>query len=142
VNAEALEAAVELIARGLRARADQIMKAEEQFDAFAWKEGGAEPGAADDAGSLVPFLVRVFRLALEDGNLALLTRLARDGDAGLGELIETGGGRLATVDRVSALTQAGLVGRDLETDRVGVTGLGQGVVELLDELGRRVEAEA
>ena len=52
-----------------------------------------------------------------------------------------GVGQLALADRVGGLAQAGLVGRDLETDRVGASAAAQGVIELLDEVAARMESD-
>jgi len=144
VSVDELAVAASHIAAGVRARAAQLATAEERLTAFAWREDSGdtrrpEPWTWTDASSLV---VRALRTALEDDTWRVLGALARDGDATLGmvaERLEVP--RLAAVDRVGAWTQAGLVGRDLETDRVGVTDLGRGIVELVELLVRETTGE-
>lgn len=142
MSVEELAVAASRIAVGVRARAAQLVTAEERLSAFAWSEnasGARRPEPRLDASFLV---VRALRTALEDDSFRVMRALVRDGDATLGivaERLEVP--RLAAVDRVGAWTQVGLVGRDLETDRVGVTELGRGIVELVDVLVRESTRE-
>jgi hypothetical protein len=48
--------------------------------------------------------------------------------------------RLVAADRVGALASAGLVGRDLESDRVALTPLGAALLDLVAELEHRAAA--
>lgn len=128
-----------VMARGLARRMAQVRTAEERLASFAWKEGGpahGEPGVVSDATSWV---ARVLHVATEGDNHRLLHLITGDGDPTLGSLAGAlGRGRTEVADRVSALTQAGLVARDLESDRVGLTELGGGVVELVSDVAGRV----
>jgi hypothetical protein len=142
VTDDALAEAVGHIASGLRARAAQVARAEAQLAAFAWKEDDAGTQASEGGMGLSAMLVRAVRWALDGDTYPVLRALAVDGDATVGTLAgRMGVDRLAAVDRVGAWTQAGLVGRDLETDRVGLTELGVGIVELMEQLVRAAEIE-
>ena len=48
--------------------------------------------------------------------------------------------RLVAADRVGRLASAGLVGRELESDRVALTPLGEALLDLVADLERRVGA--
>ncbi len=127
------EGPLRTIALGLRRRAEEVRRAEEQFLAFAWREDEGS-GEADTAagGDLAPFALRALHVATEEASFRVQAHLADTGDGTVRALAAVlGVSRLAAVDRVSALTQAGLAGRDLESDRVGITMLGRGVVELV-----------
>lgn len=134
---DGLSGAVDGIVRGVRARAAQVLRAEEQLAAFAWKEGGQEAATPDGTAGVASMVVRALRSAVEGDTYPLLVDLAEEGDATIAVLAERMGvGRLAAVDRVGAWTQAGLVARDLETDRVGLSALGGGVVQLVRYLAK------
>ena len=84
-------------------------------------------------------MARTLREAGEPGTLALLERIGPDGRR-LAELADGPPGstdRSALADRVGRLSQAGLLGRELETDRVTLTPLGEALLALADELARR-----
>lgn len=139
---EPLMGAADAIIRGMRARAAQVARAEEQLAAFAWHEDEDGPSAAsaDDEPSVM--LVRAVRSALAGETYPVLCILARDGDATVAALAERMGvGRLAAIDRVGAWTQAGLVARNLETDAVGLTELGGGIVALVTYLSGAAAAD-
>jgi hypothetical protein len=50
------------------------------------------------------------------------------------------GDRVALAARVGALAAAGLVGRELESDRVTATPLGEAVLDLIDDIERRASS--
>lgn len=130
-----ISGAVDGIVRGVRARAAQVLRAEERLASFAWQEGDQEGAAPDGGAGVASMVVRALRSALEGDTYPQLVGLAREGDLTVAGLAERMGvDRLAAVDRVGAWTQAGLVGRDLETDRVGLSALGEGIVRLVQYL--------
>lgn len=135
---EKAEAPVEAIARGLARRMAQVRKAEKHLAAFAWREGATEAEGAGQEAEPDPgtaWVLRVLRTASEGDNHRMLRAIPRAGDGTVSALaMALGCGRTDAVDRVSGLAQAGLVGRDLETDRVGLTELGQGVLDLVDQV--------
>ncbi len=135
------------LADGLRRQVAERGQAEARLADFVFREESA--GAGRRAQTLVTtewryFISRTLAAAGELGTLDLLQRLstgnetlqtlARDHPAGLD-------GELATVDRIGGLAGAGLAGRDLETGRVTLTGLGSAVLSFAREWERRV-AEA
>lgn len=123
-------------------RMAQVRTAEERLSTFAWKEGGAASGEADTVSDAASWVARVLHVATEGDNRRILLVIAGGGDLTVGALAQAlGQGRIDAVDRVGALTGAGLVARDLESDRVGLTQLGQGVVQLLADVAERVATE-
>ena len=129
------------LADGLRRRVAERGQAETRLADFVFREG---PGGPDQrplvAGDWRYFISRTLAAAGEPGTLDLLERLS-SGDETLQTL--TGDhpagldGALATVDRIGGLAAAGLVGRDLETGRVGLTGLGSAILTFAREWERR-----
>ncbi|MFQ5537387.1 MAG: hypothetical protein ACE5GJ_08030 [Gemmatimonadota bacterium] len=133
-NAPATEWVHDLI-RGLRRRWGEVRAAEEQLASFAWTEDATEEGTEGSEGDLRPFVRRVLHTATEGSSFQVLEHLWREGHTTLKGLeAVVGGGRTAVADRIGALQQAGLVGRDLEHGRVGLTLLGESVVRLVEEL--------
>ncbi len=137
-TAEGLLAA---LADGLRRRVAERGRAEARLADFVFREGS---GGRDEPAILGAdrryFVARTLAAAGELGTLDLLERLssgretletlARDAPPGL----DAG---LATIDRIGGLAAAGLVGRDLETGRLELTGLGSAVLAFAREWERR-----
>lgn len=134
------------LADGLRRRVAERGQAEERLADFVFREGPGgtgrpAPGEADWR----YFVSRTLAAAGEPGTLDLLEwlssgeetlqTLVRDHPAGLD-------GGLATVDRIGGLAAAGLAGRDLETGRVGLTGLGSTILAFAQEWERRAAEPA
>jgi hypothetical protein len=131
------------IADGLRHRVTELAQAEEQLARFAFSEatGGPERGAGEPPWR--HFAERALGVAGDRDAVGLLERLNKEGPATvatLGVWLEVD--RLAVIDRLNHLMHVGCVSRDLESDRVGVTGLGQALVALVDEISRRAESVA
>lgn len=134
------------LADGLRGRVAERGRAEARLADFVFREG---PDTRDERP--IPgadwryFVSRTLAAAGELGTLDLLERLSSGG-----ETLETlarddpsgPDGGLATVDRIGGLAAAGLAGRDLETGRVGLTGLGSAVLAFAREWERRAGAPA
>lgn len=129
------------LADGLRRRVAERGQAEARLADFVFREGsdGLVRGALMEPGDWRYFISRTLAAAGEPGTFDLLERLSsgeetlqtlvRDHSAGLA-------GGLAIVDRIGGLAAAGLAGRDLETGRVGLTGLGSAVLAFAREWAR------
>lgn len=131
---------VAALADGLRRRVAERDQAEARLADFVFREGPSSAGPP----KLVEadwryFISRTLAAAGEPGTLDLLERLS-SGEETLQTLVRdkaagvTGG--LAIVDRIGGLAAAGLAGRDLETGRVGLTGLGSAVLAFAREWAR------
>jgi hypothetical protein len=134
---------LQAIAEGLRHRVTELAQAEEQLARFAFSEatGGPERGAGEPPWR--HFAERALAVAGDRDAVALLERLDKEGPATVTTLgVWLDADRLAVIDRLNHLTHVGCVSRDLESDRVTVTGLGQALVALIDEIGRRAESVA
>jgi hypothetical protein len=133
MNVTALDHAEE-IARGLARRIAEIQKSEEQLAAFTWEgRDDVEDLSGEATGDSQLLLLRALHVASESGMYELLSRLAHEGDVRLPALVKAMDlPRMAVIDRISALSQAGLASRELESNRVGATQLGRGIVSMLD----------
>ena len=128
------------LAVGLARRIAERGRAEERLLEYAFHEGAVDAGAAPvEQVDWRYFISRTLAAAGEPGTLDLLDRLS-SGDATLRSLAQDRSvgldGGLATVDRIGGLAAAGLVGRDLETGRVGLTGLGSAMLAFVREWER------
>ena len=128
------------LAGGLRRRVLDRSGAEARLADFAFREGAGGAGQpALDAAAWRYFIARTLAAAGEPGTLDLLERLS-SGDATLESLARSSPGGpdagLVTVDRIGGLAGAGLVRRDLETGRVGLTTLGSAVLALVQDWER------
>ena len=133
---------LEALASALRAWVGRQAVAEERLTSFAFREGQAaiEVPAATSFGALAtqilaaacdPATIRFLRAVRGDGRT--IESLAPAGMLGLDP-----GDRVAVAARVGALAAAGLVGRELESDRVTATPLGEAVLDLIGDIERRV----
>lgn len=135
----------EEMAQGLARRIAEIRKSEDQLAAFTWegRDSGAGDDASEQAGDSQLLLLRALHVASESGLYELLSHVVHNGDVVLKVLVSHMGlPRMAVVDRVSALSQAGLASREFESDRVGATQLGRGIVAMLDEVSALMEEKA
>jgi hypothetical protein len=132
---------LEGLAGGLRSRVAERGQAEARLADFVFREGPSGAGRP----TLVEadwryFISRTLVAAGERGTLDLLERLS-SGEETLQTLVadhsEGLAGGLAIVDRIGGLATAGLASRDLETGRVGLTGLGSAVLAFAREWARR-----
>ena len=113
------------------------MSEPEWIDDLAKNESRREQVATD-------MLLAAVRSAADCENYRLLRHLVAGGGAGVDELASTSGlPRLAVVERVGAMTQAGLVQREIESGQVCPTALATGLVGLLERVRsgfvRRIE---
>ena len=135
------------IAEGLRQRVGELARAEEQLARFAFTEAVGGPEREGASGELPPpwrhFAGRILAVAGDRDAMALLDHLVAEGPATVAALATwLKADRLAVIDRLNHLTHVGCVARDLETDRVTLTSLGQAVVALVDEISRRAGSVA
>lgn len=137
------------IAAALRSRVLAQRRAEERLASFAFSErplaaSGAGP-AADSGIDWTWFVGRALRLVGDPAVLHLLEAL-RDGalplEALAGLSTTTTTDRVALSDQLGGLATAGLLVRELESNRVSLAPLGEALLQLVTEIGRRAEAGA
>lgn len=111
-----------------------------RYDGFVFRSSEAATSAADqlpadDAPVAAAGLVRrALRVACDPEGWKVLVRL-REGEATTVELgAELACPRIVAWEQVNDLLQAGLVGRDLDGDRVMITPAGEGILELVEEI--------
>jgi hypothetical protein len=144
------------LAAAVAARVRGRRTAEERLGAFAFHEepangrperiDAAPPSTADER---VPgsapvdwryFIVRALGALDDHDAIRILEALPPDGrpvDELVGVLEPAVPDRVAAADRVGRLAAAGLVGRDLESDRVSLLPLGEVLLELVADIARR-----
>lgn len=127
-----------LTAKGLAARLADVEATVERFSSFAFRAVDPPPSAIDAGAAARDFVLRAFAAMADPINDRLLQRLAQH-DATLDDLGAVSGlPRLAVWERVNDLVQVGIVAHVLDGDRAGLTGAGQALVELIDDLATRV----
>ena len=127
---------LELVGKGLGGRLAALYTALERYDRFAFRpdEQAAPPDGpggqdADEAG--LALVLRAVRAASAPQGWQVLSRLAA-GDATTEEVAAVlATPRVVAWEQVNDLVQVGLVGRELDGDRLGLTEAGMGVVELI-----------
>jgi len=121
-------------AEALAAWLDRQAAAEERLTSFAFREGQGDIAVPPPSshGALRRWIVELVStadvaafLALVAGPGRTMAQLAADGAFGLEP-----GDRVAVAARVGVLAAAGLVARELETDRVALTALGTAALGL------------
>ena len=138
------------VAASLRARVDAQRLAEDRLASFAFSEEPVtrRPAAPrDEVEASVDwsyFALRAMRVLSEPTTVTILERLRGEGRL-LDELVglDPGTGmtdRLSAGDRIGGLASAGLAARELESDRVTLTPLGEALLELVAEIARRAAA--
>lgn len=134
-----------LVAKGLSSRLADIEAARQRYVSFAFTPGddaAADGSAADDAPALARELVlRTLGTLADPVNDRMVRRLA-DGDATVRELAALLGlPDVAVWERVNDLVQVGATRHAVDGDRVGLTGAGMALAELVAELTARVAEE-
>lgn len=134
------------LAAALWDRVESQRRADDRLASFAFSEGPATGrtespvGQPDVVVDWPYFVLRAFRVLSEPATLPVLDAVRGDGRS-LDELVglvgSGTGDRLAAVDRVGGLASAGLAIRELETDRVRLTPLGEALLDLVAEVARR-----
>lgn len=118
--------------------------AEERLTSFAFREGQHEVDvpAPSSVGQLA---MHVLSVAC-DPSTGRFLRDVRGAGHTLGSLAPSGalgldaGDRVALAARVGTLAASGLISRELESDRIATTPLGDAILDLIDDIGRRVRA--
>jgi hypothetical protein len=129
-----------LVGKALGARIDEIEATMERLRSFAFEPDTSASLPAMGVGEVLDtgreLVLRALRVMSDPLDYRLLLRLLEsDADLeGLGSLLALP--RAAVWERVNDLVQAGLVGRSLEVDRVGLTAAGQALVELVEAIAR------
>lgn len=140
---------LERIAAALYLRVQAQRRAEERLASFAFHErpvvdSGATPGVESGI-DWVYFVTRALRLVGDPAVLRLLEAL-RDGGLALEALAgPTASGttdRVALSDQLGGLATAGLVVRELESNRVSLAPLGEALLDLVADVVRRTDARA
>lgn len=139
------------LATALRGRVETARQSEARLAAFAFTERPAVHSARsptepqETSADWEYFVASAFRAAGDPTTLRTL-QVLRGGPGRLDDLAGFVGsetlGRLAISDWVGGLASAGLVSRELESNRVSLTPLGASLVDLVAETGRRARAGA
>jgi hypothetical protein len=136
-------AVLETLASSLRGWIERVSLAEGRLAAFAFRENGPAVDVPP-ATSYRYFIGRILGSAADPSTLRLLD-LARGPGASFAELVgrdDLGvepGDRVALAERVAAAAASGLVGRELDGDRVACTPLGEAVLDLVEHLESRLD---
>jgi len=143
------EAILDRLATALRTRVDAQRTAEMRLASFAFSEQPASgrtdvtSSAGDTPIDWRYYVLRALRVIAEPDSVQLLDDVRGDGRP-LDELVRlfepAARDRLAVGDRVGRLAAVGLVGRELASDRVSLTPLGEALLDLLADLERRAGA--
>jgi hypothetical protein len=133
---------LEALASALRAWVGRQAVAEERLTAFAFREGQAAIDLPAPT-SLGQLTMQIFAAACDPTTIRFLHAVRGDGRtieslAPAGMLGLDPADRVALAARVGALAAVGLVGRELESDRVTATPLGEAILALIDDIVRRV----
>ncbi len=127
-----------LVGKALGIRFDEIEATIERLRSFAFEPDADASAAVTDEGEALDtareLVLRVLRVMSDPLGYRLLRHLL-EGDAGsreLGSLLALP--HTAVWERVNDLVQAGLVGRSLEADRVGLTAAGRAFVGLVEAI--------
>ena len=133
---------LEAFASALRSWVGRQAVAEERLTSFAFREGQAAIDVPAPT-SFGPLAMQILAAACDPATIRFLHAVRGDGRtieslAPAGMLGLDAGDRVALAARVGALAAAGLVGRELESDRVTATPLGEAVLDLIGDIERRV----
>jgi hypothetical protein len=128
---------LELIGADIGTRLHTLAVTVRRYDGFVFRAEETEPAAGEPADDDVPtaaaaLVRRALRVACDPEGWRVLVRL-RDGETTTVQLAMTlACPRIVAWEQVNELMQAGLVGRDLDGDRVLITAAGRGVLELVE----------
>lgn len=132
---------LEVVGRGLAARIRDLRAALDRLDSFAFRPGqeSESPGGSESPGESErmarELVLRALRALSDPLNHDLLSRLANEGGASVGDLQSAVSlPRLAVWERLSDLLQVGLVERSLEGDRAALTPVGAVLVRLVEDM--------
>ena len=132
---------LEAFASALRSWVRRQAVAEERLTSFAFREGQAAIEVPTPT-SFGPLATQILAAACDPATIRFLRAVRGDGRtieslAPAGMLGLDPGDRVAVAARVGALAAAGLVGRELESDRVTATPLGEAVLDLIGDIAGR-----
>jgi predicted transcriptional regulator len=136
------------LAAGLWRRLRDVILVAERIETFSFAEEAAsapEPmGAAEARALAMDFVVRALHEVGDPDGWRLLARIVDSPEgASIGELADIlDRPRLATVERVNALVQAGLVQRALDVDKALATVAGEALAGFVREVAERLGDEA
>ena len=152
---------LDLLAAAVAARVRGRQVAEERLGAFAFHEGPRNgrpdetaPADGSTAGEPVPdpsaidwryFVLRALGVLDDPDAVRILEALEPEGrplDGLVGLIAPDVPDRLTAADRIGRLAAAGLVARDLESDRVSLLPLGAILLELVRDVARRASQAA
>jgi hypothetical protein len=131
------------LARALAARLRDAVMAGEQLASFAFTEGASAPGPelreGEELGAAHDFLLRVLHGVSEPLSWRVLAAVVGGEREQEGMPLDVLAyslelPRLAVTERVNALIQLGLMGRDLEHDTISPSPAGAALFELICEL--------
>lgn len=146
VGTSAGSAALAVFGAGLGGRLRELTLALRRYDAFVFRPaaGGPESPPTDEesSGAARDLVLRALAILADPDSYRMLRRLGV-GDTASAELSRLAGqSRLVGWERVNDLVQVGLVGRQLDGDRVGLTAAGQAAMALVEELATHAAAAA
>lgn len=129
---------VTAVGNGLGRRLRDVAALLERYDSFVFRPGspGAAPALPDE--DVTPaaraLVLRALRVATDPTGWRVLD-LLRSGDMRTPDVAAAlGVPRIAAWDQLDQLVQVGLVTRDLDGDRVGVTATGCAFIEIVEAL--------
>lgn len=131
-----------IVGAGVRRRLADVSAVIERQAAFVFNpEGGPESSRPVQRPAARDFVLRTLGAAADTLNYQLLTEL-HTGDAGLVELCERFClAETAAWERVNDLVQAGLVARDSDHGRIGLTATGIELVRFVEAAAEAAEAD-
>lgn len=135
---------LDAFAAALRAWVGRQAAVEERLTSFAFREGQATIDLPTPT-SWSPLAMQVLAAASDAVTLHFLRAVRGDGRtveslAPAGMLGLDAGDRVALAARIGVLSANGLVGRELESDRVTATPLGEAALDLIDDIERRARS--
>ncbi|GAC1662791.1 MAG: hypothetical protein NVS9B8_00660 [Candidatus Limnocylindrales bacterium] len=146
--ADTADALLERRAEAVRMRVAGRRAAEARLASFAFAERAPSdrsrwPSPGPDDSPDLGYFIRCALGALGDPDTVRILYALRAEDQALAALMGVVApairDRLVASDRIGGLASAGLVGRDLESDRVALTPLGMALLDLVAELERRTQ---
>jgi hypothetical protein len=141
------DALLDRLGEAIRGRVDSRLAAETRLASFAFGESPSTPPSGPPEAAATDwqyFTTRALAAVAEPDAFPILEALRGDGLPlpSLERLVSPlGRDRLAVADRIGDLAAAGLVGRELESDIVALTPLGEALLGLIDEISTRARGD-
>jgi hypothetical protein len=128
--------------RNLIIALDRVDRLETSSEFVGWLTQLTKDDAALEM-TMREFVLRALQLASEPINARLLAQLKQAGAMKASELMATSGlARVELVERLNALSRAGLTIQSLENEQIEATPFALGLLALLDEITARMMAQA